>query len=96
MLLLYHAHTEPRRAVFYAILCLFFSFLPSQKLIMQELYSLLIILGLVVECNPKENLLRSVAILGLADLRYESSLVGFLKPRPKLTFGYDAQLAFIP
>ncbi len=34
--------------------------------------------------------------LGVADLRYESSLVGFLKPRPKLTFGYDAQLAFIP
>jgi hypothetical protein len=33
---------------------------------------------------------------GVADLRYESSLVGFLKPRPKLTFGYDAQLAFIP
>ena len=36
------------------------------------------------------------AIFGVADLRYESSLVGFLKPRPKLTFGYDAQLAFIP
>jgi len=33
---------------------------------------------------------------GVADLRYESSLVGFLKPRSKLTFGYDAQLAFIP
>ncbi|ELS47552.1 hypothetical protein C789_2668 [Microcystis aeruginosa FACHB-905 = DIANCHI905] len=33
---------------------------------------------------------------GVADLRYESSLVGFLKPRPKLTFGYDAQLAFMP
>jgi hypothetical protein len=24
---------------------------------------------------------------GVADLRYESSFVGFLKPRPKLTFG---------
>ena len=28
------------------------------------------------------------AILGVADLRYESSFVGFLKPRPKLTFGW--------
>ncbi|MDB9422725.1 hypothetical protein [Microcystis aeruginosa] len=27
-------------------------------------------------------------ILGVADLRYESSCVGFLKPRPKLTFGW--------
>jgi len=25
---------------------------------------------------------------GVADLRYESSFVGFLKPRPKLTFGW--------
>jgi succinoglycan biosynthesis protein ExoV len=25
---------------------------------------------------------------GVADLRYESSCVGFLKPRPKLTFGW--------
>jgi hypothetical protein len=33
---------------------------------------------------------------GVADLRYESSFVVFLKPRPKLTFGCDAQLAFIP
>jgi hypothetical protein len=33
---------------------------------------------------------------GVADLRAESSLVGFFKPRPKLTFRYDAQLAFIP
>jgi hypothetical protein len=24
---------------------------------------------------------------GVASLRYESSLMGFLKPRPKLTFG---------
>jgi hypothetical protein len=24
----------------------------------------------------------------VADLRYESSFVGFLKPRPKLTFGW--------
>ena len=29
-----------------------------------------------------------VTILGVADLRYESSFVGFLKPRPKLTFGW--------
>jgi hypothetical protein len=34
-------------------------------------------------------------LTGVADLRYESSLVGFLKPRPKLTFGYDAQLVLI-
>jgi hypothetical protein len=34
--------------------------------------------------------------VGVADLRYESSFVGFLKPRLKLTFGYDAQSAFIP
>jgi hypothetical protein len=27
-------------------------------------------------------------LLGVADLRYESSFVGFLKPRPKLTFGW--------
>ncbi|NCR66895.1 MAG: hypothetical protein GPJ34_10085 [Microcystis aeruginosa LL11-07] len=26
--------------------------------------------------------------MGVADLRYESSFVGFLKPRPKLTFGW--------
>jgi hypothetical protein len=26
--------------------------------------------------------------MGIADLRYESSFVGFLKPRPKLTFGW--------
>jgi len=35
-------------------------------------------------------------IFGLAELRPESYFVGFLKPRPKLTFGYDARLAFIP
>jgi hypothetical protein len=29
-------------------------------------------------------------------LRYESSFVGFLKTRLKLTFGYDAQLPFLP
>jgi len=33
---------------------------------------------------------------GVADLRSESFLVVFLKPRAKLAFGYDAQLAFIP
>jgi hypothetical protein len=33
---------------------------------------------------------------GVADLRYEPSFLGFLKPRLKLTFGYDAHLAFIP
>ena len=33
---------------------------------------------------------------GVADLRYESSFVGFLKTRLKLTFGYDAQLPFLP
>jgi hypothetical protein len=27
-------------------------------------------------------------MFGVTDLRYESSLVGFLKPRPKLTFGW--------
>jgi hypothetical protein len=27
-------------------------------------------------------------LAGVADLRYESSCVGFLKPRPKLTFGW--------
>ncbi|WP_286827044.1 hypothetical protein [Microcystis sp. LSC13-02] len=27
-------------------------------------------------------------LTGVADLRYESSFVGFLKPRPKLTFGW--------
>jgi hypothetical protein len=27
-------------------------------------------------------------IRGVADLRYEFSFVGFLKPRPKLTFGW--------
>jgi hypothetical protein len=26
--------------------------------------------------------------IGVADLRYESSFVVFLKPRPKLTFGW--------
>ncbi|GCA85674.1 hypothetical protein MiTa_03041 [Microcystis aeruginosa NIES-4264] len=29
-----------------------------------------------------------LAIFGFADLRYEFSFVGFLKPRPKLTFGW--------
>ncbi len=36
------------------------------------------------------------SLLGVADLRYESSRLGFLKPRPKLTFAREpAQLAFI-
>jgi len=35
-------------------------------------------------------------ILGVADLRSESSLLGFLKPRPKLTLAREpAQLPFI-
>jgi len=33
---------------------------------------------------------------GVADLRYESSFLVFLKPRAKLTFASDAKLAFIP
>ena len=37
------------------------------------------------ECPRK---LWSTRKFGLADLRYESSFVGFLKPRPKLTFGW--------
>jgi hypothetical protein len=32
----------------------------------------------------------------VADLRYESSFLVFLKPRAKLTFASDAKLAFIP
>jgi hypothetical protein len=34
--------------------------------------------------------------LGVADLRYESSFLVFLKPRAKLTFASDAKFAFIP
>jgi hypothetical protein len=38
-----------------------------------------------------------MADLGVADLRYESSFLVFLKPRAKLTFAREpAQLAFIP
>jgi hypothetical protein len=32
--------------------------------------------------------MQSLTFFGVADLRYESSFVGFLKPRPKLTFGW--------
>jgi hypothetical protein len=40
--------------------------------------------------QPKTNSHLSLHLnyLGVADLRYESSFMGFLKPRLKLTFGY--------
>jgi hypothetical protein len=44
-------------------------------------------------CRILDREFDSQGIFGLADLRLESSFVGFLKPRPKLTFGYDARLA---
>jgi hypothetical protein len=48
-----------------------------------------------LEFTEKEKSLLYYERLGVADLRYESSFVGFLKPRSKLTFRCDAQLAFI-
>jgi len=39
-------------------------------------------------CRILDREFDSQGIFGLADLRLESSFVGFLKPRPKLTFGY--------
>ncbi|CCI29047.1 hypothetical protein MICAH_5480002 [Microcystis aeruginosa PCC 9809] len=47
-------------------------------------------------CRILERVFDSQGVFGVADLRPESYFVGFLKPRPKLTFGYDAGLAFIP
>jgi len=38
-------------------------------------------------CRILDREFDSQGIFGLADLRLESSFVGFLKPRPKLTFG---------